>query len=228
MSLHDRRALLITLFATAVFGPAQAIVFARLSGVPLEETVHALAARCLQVLVLTVACCVEAEAFANRRSEALLALFALLWALHIEANRRLLELGAHNPFVPAFIAVCVAVALMMHSALPIDRERIAPDLLSYALAAVGQGAACRTALPVDEAVRFAALLGLGLALAVLLRVALWLSAISGGCVLQKADGDQKEKELLRRIEEERVTRTHLRLTPCPPPLPWSLIVPSFH
>ena len=207
----DRAALRITLFATAVFGPAQAIVFARLSGVPFEETVHALAARCLQVLVLAVACCVKAEA--SDRREARLALFALLWALHIEANRRLLELGAHDPFVPAFIAVCVALALMMHSALPIDRERIAPDLLSYALAVVGQFAACRTAVPVDEAVRFAALLGLSLAFAVLLRVALWLSAISGGCVLQKADGDQKEREdLLRRIEEERVTCAHLRVT----------------
>ena len=120
----------------------------------------------------------KAEVFMHRRTEALALLFALSWAMIIPVHRHLLVLGAHCPLVPPFVGVCIAFSLALHSALPLDRRRVTPDLVSYALAVMAHAAAC-VHLPYEEAVRFCGLLGLGLALAVLLRLAFWLRANDG-------------------------------------------------
>ena len=118
---RDSAVLRIFLFTTLVLGPAQAYLFARLLDAPLAALAPFLVSRAAQGLVLVaVRAATAAPWYAQRRTEALCAAFALLSAFQLDSNRRLLVLSAGaSPMAQALIATCVAVALAFHAALPL-------------------------------------------------------------------------------------------------------------
>ena len=169
----DRRVLGVFVVSIALLSPAQAHIFARLLDAPLSSFLSLAPARALQVVILAAAMWVEPCCMAKKQTQVRTASFILLWALHLFINRRLLERCAGHPFAPALLAMMVALALAMHTALPLAHGRVAPDFIAYSLAAILH--AVVAPLPWVETVRFGGIVGLGLVVAMLLRVALWVA-----------------------------------------------------
>ena len=97
----------------------------------------------------------------------------MLWAGQIQSNWQLLKSVENDPFALALIAMCVTIALTMHVALPLAPGRAGVDMIAYTLAVLAH-AVC-TPLPAPEAMRFGALLGLGLVVVTLLRATHYLT-----------------------------------------------------
>ena len=93
----DRFALKVFLVVTSLGGPVQGLLVPRLRGVPSWGPAlrPLLAARLGQVGVLAIGLRLATAwpRYAARRTEALAAGYALLWALHLESYRALLALG---------------------------------------------------------------------------------------------------------------------------------------
>ena len=121
----DRRAVFVFIASLVLLAPAQGYLFT----LDLAECAGVLAIRAAQGLVLGIGACMPSAWWARHRTEALGGGFALLWALHFEANRRLLLLAVEDAPMRGgtIIATCVAMSLVLHAALPFDRERALPD-----------------------------------------------------------------------------------------------------
>ena len=135
---RDRRVLDVFVMLIIMLGPMQAYLLVRLVDCPLAATFNALlVSRCCQMLVLGAARYLTLHAdYKGWRTEVNLAVFALLWSLHIDANNRLLAHCPSDSHAVGVVGISAWATLVLQSALPVAEGSVGHDLILYALAVV--------------------------------------------------------------------------------------------
>ena len=123
------------------------------------------------LIVTTLAC---PRRYPNRRTTVIATSFVLAWLLHLTINLRLLYLSVRNPVLSdALVALCSALALCFHVAMPIAPDRLIFDLIAYVAVVAAHVAGAFLLVPIDEAQFFSAVLVISSVVPITLRCTLY-------------------------------------------------------
>ena len=191
---HDRFMNNAILFCIVLMSPAQLFIFdqlvrkqyantqeselrsARLQAIPdvtLSIDFFCGGARAGQgLLILTTLGCLRR--YPSRRTMVIATSFVLAWLLHLMINLRLLYLSVRNPVLSdALVALCSALALCFHVAMPIAPDRLVFDLIAYVTVVATHVAGAHLLVPIEEAQFFTAVLVVSSVVPITLRCTLY-------------------------------------------------------